>query len=97
MKNSGIVILGIERQLKTEKTLESLLYKNSDEYQKLADITNILVVRVVCYFKDEVQAVGELIKQNYEISKSDNNVYVCKSAEELYFEIHVKTILEHTW
>ena len=95
--NSGIVVMGIEHQLKTEKCLESLLYKNSDEYQKLADITNVLVVKVICYFKDEVQAVGELIKQNYETSKSDDNVYVCKSAEELYFEIHVKTVLEHTW
>lgn len=108
VEDCGIVIMRIEYQVKDEKSLESLLYKNTDSYQTLADITDVLSARVVCYFKDEVAKVGELISANFNVDtdNSSEKTYVCSLPENseyeaeicnLNFEIQVKTVLEHTW
>lgn len=108
VEDCGIVIMGIEHQIKDEKSVESLLYKNTDSYQTLADITDILSAKVICYFKDEVAKIGELISANFNVNtdNSSDKTYVCSLSEDSgyeaeicnkNFEIQVKTVLEHTW
>lgn len=108
VEDSGIVIMGIEHQVKDEKSVESMLYKNADRYQTLADITDVLSAKVICYFKDEVEKIGELISENFSINveNSSKKTYVCSLSEDsgyeaeicnMNFEIQVKTVLEHTW
>ena len=101
-----IRVMGIEHNVKDEKTIESMLYKDADRYQGLADITSVLTVKVVCYFKDEVESIVKIIDENFNIETANeaDRIYVCKvldaiddSENDIHFEIQVKTVLEHTW
>lgn len=67
VKESGILVTGIEHRLKREKSLEGKLYKNGDVYQKLSDITDILGARIICYFGDDVDKMGRLIEKSFKI------------------------------
>lgn len=101
-----IRVMEIEHNVKDEKTIESMLYKDADRYQGLADITSVLTVKVVCYFKDEVESIVKIIDENFNIETANeaDRIYVCKvldaiddSENDIHFEIQVKTVLEHTW
>lgn len=104
----GFVVTSFEYKLKDDKDIESLLYRNGDSYQSLADITDVLIVKVVCYFKDETEQISQLLAQYFNIDSdvSSDNVLVCSLSEDagydsdicgLNFEIQVKTVLENTW
>ncbi len=105
---ADIRVMGVEHNVKDEKTIESMLYKDADRYQNLADITSVLTVKIICYFKDEVDVIAQIIENSYfiEAENAMDRIYVCKAYEnsgydedvcDKYFEIQVKTVLEHTW
>ncbi len=65
--DAGILVMGIEHRVKSEKSLEGKLYKNGEWYQKFDDLTDILGERVICYFGDEVDKFGKLVEQEFVI------------------------------
>lgn len=67
MKESGIMPLGIEHRVKTEKSLAGKLERNSDWYSSLEDLTDILGARVICFFSDEIDIIGKLVEEKFEI------------------------------
>ncbi len=69
LKGSGVLITGIEHRVKSEKSLEGKLYKNGDYYQRLDDLNDLLGLRVICYFGDDVDRVGQLVEESFEINR----------------------------
>ena len=65
--DAGILVMGIEHRVKSEKSLEGKLYKNGEWYQKFDDLTDILGERVICYFGDEVDKFGKLVEKEFVI------------------------------
>ncbi len=73
VKDAGIRVMTVEHRVKKEKSLEGKLYRKGDRYQSLKDITDILGTRVVCYFSDDVDLIGNMVEQKF-IVDSDNSV-----------------------
>ncbi len=65
--NSGTLVMGLEHRVKAEKSLEGKLYRSGDWYQKLADLTDLVGARVILYFSDDVDKIGKLVEQEFDI------------------------------
>lgn len=65
--NSDTLIMGLEHRVKTEKSLEGKLYRSGDRYQKLTDLTDLVGARVILYFSDDVDKIGKLVEQTFDI------------------------------
>ncbi|MBQ8590133.1 MAG: hypothetical protein IJ486_06730 [Firmicutes bacterium] len=122
IKESGIEIFGIEHRVKSESSLIGKLNLRGEGFHKLEDLTDILGARIICYFADDVDRVGKLIEQAFDVdhkrSKDKRALirvdsfgylsvhYICALPHDagypddicgIYFEIQVRTILQHTW
>ena len=72
VKSSGIFVNQIQHRLKSEKSLVGKLYKRGENFHKLSDLTDILGVRVITYFGDDVDKIGKIIEQNFKINWEDS-------------------------
>lgn len=70
---TGIVILGIEHRVKTEKSLEGKLERNADWYNTMDDLTDLLGARIICFFADEVDIIGERVEQSFVIDRENSS------------------------
>lgn len=59
-----VKIFSIEHRIKKEASLKGKLERNR-RYNYFEEITDILGARVICYFADEVDVIGEGIEQNF--------------------------------
>lgn len=66
-KASSIRIYRIEHRVKEEQSLIGKLERKGDKYESLSDITDILGLRVVCFFADDVDVLAKKIEENFEI------------------------------
>lgn len=71
-KDAGAYVNAIQYRIKEEKSLEGKLYRGGDKYQKLSDLTDILGARVITYFGDDVDKIGKLIEENFEIDQENS-------------------------
>ena len=67
VKNSGIEVLAIEHRVKEEESLSGKLELKGDKYASLADITDILGARVICFFSDDVDRVAAIIEKMFDV------------------------------
>ena len=66
-EGSGTLVMGLEHRVKEEKSLEGKLYRSGDWYQKLEDLTDLVGARVILYFSDDVDKIGKLVEQAFDI------------------------------
>ncbi len=66
-EKSGTLVMGLEHRVKEEKSLEGKLYRSGDWYQKLDDLTDLVGARVILYFSDDVDKIGKLVEQEFDI------------------------------
>ena len=64
---TGIDTLAVEHRVKAEDSLAGKLERKSDKYRVLADITDILGVRVICFFEDDVDRIGKMIEELFAV------------------------------
>ncbi|MBP5228993.1 MAG: hypothetical protein J6Z32_02470 [Bacteroidales bacterium] len=71
LKNSldeaGIHLASIESRIKTEDSLAGKLERKGYKYKSLADITDILGVRLITYYIDDVDKVATAIERLFEV------------------------------
>ncbi|MDD6203716.1 MAG: hypothetical protein PUC05_01810 [Firmicutes bacterium] len=67
VKAAGMQVLGIEHRVKSESSLAGKLERSGDWYQDFSDLTDILGERVICFFNDEVDAVGKMVEDTFYI------------------------------
>lgn len=67
LKNAGIEPLAIEHRVKEEKSLAGKLELKGEKYSTLADITDILGARIICFFSDEIDAIAKMVESNFDI------------------------------
>ena len=67
LESAKIDTLAVEHRVKKEASLAGKLERKSDKYSSLEDITDILGIRVICFFGDDVDRVGKVIEKLFTV------------------------------
>lgn len=67
LKAADVKIYAINHRIKDEKSLEGKLERKGDKYNDLHDITDILGVRIICFFQDDVDKIARLAEKTFAI------------------------------
>lgn len=72
-QENHIVIAGLESRIKTEASLVGKLELKGYKYQCLNDITDIVGLRIITFYSDDVDFISALVEKSFEIDW-DNSV-----------------------
>ena len=67
LKEAGIHLASVESRIKTEDSLCGKLERKGSKYKGLADITDILGVRLITYYIDDVDKVATAIERLFDV------------------------------
>lgn len=63
----GIKIINISKRVKTNKSLSEKLIKKQSKYNDISEITDIVGVRIITLFTDDVDKVAEIVENEFEL------------------------------
>ena len=72
-RQSGLIVAAIESRVKTEKSLAGKLELKGSKYASLKDITDIVGVRVITFYIDDVDKVASAVERLFKVDW-DNSV-----------------------
>ncbi len=67
LRSQGIYITSIEHRIKERKSLMGKLELKGSKYKALDDITDILGLRVITFYTDDVDKVAAIVKRTFDI------------------------------
>ena len=67
LSDAGILVATVESRVKTENSLAGKLELKGAKYKSLADITDILGLRVITFYLDDVDKVASAIERLFEV------------------------------
>ena len=67
LDRSGLVVTAVESRIKTEASLAGKLALKGAKYASLSDITDILGVRIITFYTDDVDRIASMAEQMFEI------------------------------
>jgi ppGpp synthetase/RelA/SpoT-type nucleotidyltranferase len=67
LSDAGIITAGFEARVKTEASLTGKLELKGHKYASLADITDILGLRIITFYVDDVDKIASALERLYEI------------------------------
>ena len=113
LRKQGIYVTSIEHRIKEEKSLAGKLELKGQKYKSLDDITDILGLRVITFYTDDVDKVAAIVKRTFDIdwqqsvdkrklhqfdSFGYNSLhYDMPELNEFRFELQMRTALQHVW
>ena len=67
LKHSNIVVSGVEGRVKTESSLAGKLELKGQKYRDLTDITDIVGVRIISFYTEEVDKIAALVDKLFKV------------------------------
>ncbi len=69
---SGHRVHNVTARVKEREHVEAKVQRITKSYSSLSDITDVIGVRITTYFEDEVDAIGNLIEQEFKIDAANS-------------------------
>ena len=73
LEQKSIRVHQVQTRVKDRDSLENKIIRKNDKYGSLSDITDIVGVRIITYFDDEVDQIAAMIEEEFVIDQ-DNSV-----------------------
>lgn len=67
LEENGIALLSIDSRIKAEESLAEKVERKGEKYRSVFDITDVLGIRIICFFSDDVDKVASMIEEMYEM------------------------------
>ena len=64
---AGIIVAAVEHRVKTEPSLAGKLRLKGGKYKSILDITDLVGIRVITFYIDDVDKVASVLERNFEI------------------------------
>ena len=64
LREAGIRPMQIAHRVKTRESVAGQMERKPDKYTSLRKMTDLLGIRIICYFNDQVDQIAELIRQS---------------------------------
>ena len=61
----------ISARVKTKESVKDKLNRKSGKYRSISEMTDIVGIRVVCYFYDQVDQVASIISEKYDVDSAN--------------------------
>ena len=113
LQEQGVYVTAMEHRVKTEKTLAGKLELKGAKYKSIDDITDLVGLRIITFYTDEVDKVAAIAKHIFDIDWEEsvdkrkhqltsfgyNSLhYICRlKTGGPRFELQMRTALQHVW
>lgn len=65
-------VMEVRHRTKEPDSLETKIRKKSGRYKKLSDITDLVGLRIICFFSDDVDKIGKSIEKVFDIDRENS-------------------------
>ncbi len=72
LKRSGIRLQGIEHRIKERDSLREKISRKNDKYDSLYDITDLLGIRIICYFAEDVDRIAAVVGKLFDVDRENS-------------------------
>jgi len=72
LKQKGIRVHSITSRVKDPNSLHGKLNRSNGKYTQLGQITDLVGIRIITYFEDEIDAIANIIEQEFELDEQNS-------------------------
>ena len=72
LKAQGVELNAIESRVKAEASLRGKLERKGDKYHSLSDITDLVGIRIITFYTDDVDKVAGIVKRLFSVDWSNS-------------------------
>ena len=72
LQTSGISVNAITSRLKDKDSLKGKIDRKDGKYKNISDITDIVGIRIITYFSEDVDRIAEIIESEFDVDKENS-------------------------